>query len=86
MPVRPEISLKSGKNKGLKKSQVEAHGRTADVWKLAEKGDYYKSEAYKSLVDAQKQSNMPREGKFPDGYDKDGFKDGVHISGLPLEK
>jgi len=86
MPVRPEISLKSGKNKGLKKSQVEAHGRTADTWKIAGKGDYYKSKSYEDLLVAQKQSNMPREDKFPHGYDKDGFKGGTHISGLPLEK
>ena len=87
MPKRPELALKSGKNKGLKKTQVETHKKTAATWELAGKGDYYKSEVYKKLVEAQKQSNLPREGKFPEGYDKDGFtEDGVHITGLPLEK
>ena len=55
MPKRPELALKSGKSKGLKKSQVEAHKRTAAVWELAGKGDYYKSESYQDLVVAQKQ-------------------------------
>tara|TARA_B100001559_G_scaffold291243_1_gene270883 strand:+ start:66 stop:338 length:273 start_codon:yes stop_codon:yes gene_type:complete len=90
MPKRPELALKSGKNKGLKKSQVETHKRTADVWKIAGKGDYYESEAYKSLVEAQKQSNIPREEKVDaykeEGFDKDGFKDGVHKTGLLLEE
>jgi len=63
MPKRPELALKSGKSKGLKKSQVEAHKRTAAVWELAGKGDYYKSESYQDLVVAQKQSNIPIEEK-----------------------
>ena len=90
MPKRPELALKSGKSKGLKKSQVEAHKRTADVWELAGKGDYYKSESYQDLVVAQKQSNIPREEKVAaydeEGFDKDGFKDGVHKTGLLLEE
>ena len=90
MPKRPELALKSGKSKGLKKSQVEAHKRTAAVWELAGKGDYYKSESYQDLVVAQKQSNIPREEKgaafAEEGFDKDGFKDGVHKNGLLLEE
>ena len=90
MPKRPELALKSGKSKGLKKSQVEAHKRTADVWELVGKGDYYESESYKDLVEAQKRSNIPREEKVAayddEGFDKDGFKDGVHKTGLLLEE
>ena len=90
MPKRPELALKSGKSKGLKKSQVESHKRTAAVWELAGKGDYYKSESYQDLVVAQKQSNIPREEKVAayadEGFDKDGFKDGVHKNGLLLEE
>jgi len=55
MTLKPELVLKSGKNKGLKRSQVEAHGRTADAWKAAGKGDYYKSKSYEGLVEVQKQ-------------------------------